>query len=231
MKKLFILSALAVMGASSAQATILYQENFDSWAPDTSVIGNNGWSGTTDNVAKIIDFHGNQALGMRGSNWLDMPDLNWNPGNSGEVLTLEWDMSISPDISGSNGTFPDMGIYDRPAAGSHDFVTDESLFYGSYQLGAARETGFHYKMVADSGTGWLRYYMNDIEVNNSYGLPGDQWNLQNIRIGTFNMSDDGYVTIDNIRITTSPASAPVPEPATMAVLGFGALATLRRRKK
>ena len=74
--------------------------------------------------------------------------------------------------------------------------------------------------------------MNDIEVNNSWnGTDGSNWNIKNVQLATFNMSDDGYVTIDNIRITTSPSSAPVPEPATLAVLGFGAFAALRRREK
>ena len=117
---------IAIMGASSANATILYQENFDNWTPNTSVLGSNGWSGITDNVAKIIDFDGNPKLGLRGSNTVNLPNINWNPGNSGEVLTLEWDMSISPDIGGSNGTFADMGMYDPTG-----LVTDESLFYSS----------------------------------------------------------------------------------------------------
>ena len=222
--KVLVLSAVVcAFGASSARAAVLYQENFDNWAMDTSVIGTNGWSGTTDNCAKVINFNGSNALGLRGSNWLNMPDINWNPGNSGEVLTLQWDMSISPDISGG-----DMGLYDATNNGQ-SFVTDESLFYGSKMLGGARETGFHYKMVADSGTGWLRYYMNGIEVNNSWGVAGSQWDLKNLVIGTFNMSDDGYVTIDNISATTS--AAPVPEPATMAVLAGGAVSLLRRRRK
>jgi hypothetical protein len=225
-KNLLALSLFAVLGVSSANATILYQENFDSFAADSSIIGQNGWTGETDNVAKIINNNGSQALGLRGSNRINLPDFNWQPGNSGEVLTLEWDMSISPDITGANGTFADMGMYNEDG-----LITDESLFYSSQALGAARETGFHYKMVMDSSTGWLKYYMNDIEVNNSWnGTDGSNWNIKNVQLATFNMSDDGYVTIDNIKVSTN-SSTPVPEPATMAVLGFGALATLRRRKK
>jgi hypothetical protein len=42
------------------------------------------------------------------------------------------------------------------------------------------------------------------------------------------VNDDGYMTFDNLSVSTN--AQPVPEPATLAVLGLGAL-MLRRKKK
>lgn len=106
-------------------------------------------------------------------------------------------------------------------------------------------------LIPDVGSGW-KHYSYTLDPNGS-GLPtgwkgGYSGDFENFRPGVtwddivthvdqvqFSILSPGWAAIfqnwgvgaDNISVTT----APVPEPASMAALGLGALALLRRRKR
>lgn len=77
--------------------------------------------------------------------------------------------------------------------------------------------------VGGTGTGW--YSVGAHQQNSIYADNGTFW-FSNA--GDLNNYDGQAVTPE---ISIYVEAAPVPEPATMAALGFGALALLRRRRK
>lgn len=202
MKQLLTVILATITAISAAVPTTTpknYFEDFSKYQDGQSLFEVPGWSGTTDNFAGIRDWGGYKVAGFRGTNFVNSPNINWNPGKTGQVMTIEWDMSISPDISGGAA----VGLYDISASGKTEFIADAGIFETSRILGGDRETGFHYALVADSKSGWVRGYLNGICTYKSYTVPGSQWHLDHLVFRTDNMSDDGYVTMTNIKATFS----------------------------
>lgn len=196
-KKVLAGLAASLFLSSFASASTNYFEDFSNWKDLQPLIGSNGWTGTTDNVARVQNIGGKLVAATRSETQLLLPAVDWTPGNSGEVLTFECDMSISPDISGANVTVGDVS-----KSGSTQFAFDSNIYQEARAVGADTENGFHYAVVADSGTGIARYYVNGVLVNKTQSTPGNQWFLHSFAIETAG-SDDGYFTFDNIHIAAA----------------------------
>ncbi|OJU65700.1 MAG: hypothetical protein BGO01_01965 [Armatimonadetes bacterium 55-13] len=110
-------------------------------------------------------------------------------------------------------------------------IWDADTANGWVDLGAAVTGGWHHLSILSTGTAF-EYRLDGglVYTDSTYSASGFE-DLRTTFVQAYNFGDSQF-TAQNYSVYWDNISAqPVPEPATMAALGFGALALLRRRKK
>jgi hypothetical protein len=246
--------AVTVVGsyASRANAAILYSTGFN--APtysDGGLIGQDSWAITGTSVVSPIAVantatNGNVTLTTTGQ------DVNrvFTPAATSGSVYLSADITVSAAGTGDyfihlgDGTTTD--FYDRTyiKASGTGFVmalgtSSGTAVYGTTVL--AFNTTYHfvdeYDFVSGLANDTASLYINPTDPifggDNLYvagtttGTDATSISSVNLRQGTTGAAPN--VTIDNI--TVAVPDAPVPEPASLAVLTLGAAALLAKRRK
>jgi hypothetical protein len=225
---------IAVMGGAVAQATTVYTENFD--AADFTVesrdpielggakpaIDTGEWMGSHADAAMTTALDLSQVDSKNrfrgGAVWLDT--AGWAVG----TVTVKFD--VSNWAAGVNGS----AYYQTLTATGVDAANSVSidLSAGPYgaafaQAGTAVISAGAQNVVAGNGT--QSFTFNYTGAEQYVGL------LFGVVSGTENGDQTGAMSVDNLTVTTTtPKPAAIPKPATIGILGLGALMTLLIRK-
>lgn len=107
-------------------------------------------------------------------------------------------------------------------------ATSTTLSYVNTGLNWTPGTKYTVSIITDAAANTLKYQINGVQVYTAVnGLyAATTVNQMVLTSDNFQVAGES-ATFDNLSITSNP----VPEPATMAVLGLGAAALLRRRRK
>jgi hypothetical protein len=232
-----IIAAFAAFGMAHAQS--IYSENFETLDSNGNA-QSDGWNITGDRQAEIFQSanSGNHYGALRNSTQAEHA-ASWTPAN--DQLTFSVDLGITPEI-----TYGYFGISLLNDAGEKISDAQIDLDSHAYTLFGSRPAntengfdgnGFNLKMVVDSNSKTTSYFLDNTLVGTRVFTGTGAFNVASFKLGGYagangvGPSDDGWITVDNISVTAGGTSAPVPEPATMAVLGLGAAAAIRRRRK
>jgi hypothetical protein len=244
MKKLF---ALAIFGAGSAAAFASFTESFDTGPVgflDGSVITWGNAAGGVDMAFSTGTWHAqNESVGGAGlTGWFNNSSaatpvfathsgaghLNANFNNSTGANDIN-NFMMSPTQTFNNGdtisfwtrtvttpAFPDRLLLRLSLSGASTLTSDFSTTLVTVNS-ALSTTGFPsvYTQFTTTLTGLSGPTSGRFAFN--YNVPS----------GGPSGANSDFIGIDDVVYT----SAPVPEPATFAVLGLGAVALIRRRKK
>jgi hypothetical protein len=247
-KSLFIGSfALAAM-AMSAQGYGSYIEGFESMTPADTVNGQSGWAvtlGSTSNATVINDsaaaFAGDQYLQIKATG-NDGPTVN--SGNSPQTLGVNTNNEVSYkmrlDLVGASAGGLNFGLIGNNGAvfiAKNAFQTSGAISPdGSNYVTPTFSADTWYNVVYDLDSSNNTYRFRVIDTTDDSVLVDTTENflttdpVTNIYTAQLRMDglDGANWMIDNLSIQ----DAPVPEPATGAVLLIGAgLMALRRRRK
>ena len=220
--------------AAASHASLIFQDNFDGYTLTSGQgsLTQGGWNvyggnalGTVEETRSPFDAP-STAASMRDETYVDR-DMFWNP-TGGDVLTMTADMYIGPELNQGTFGFTLMNELGGNVANAEFNLQDRSLF-GSP---VSNIESFKLKITMDSATKTTSYFLDNVLVgSNVYSGPGD-YKLSKFFMGTYEgVNDDGPVQVDNLMVYTGNDSTPVPEPATMAILGVGAFGLLRKRRK
>lgn len=179
----------------------------------------------------------NSPAGQQGSlvSWSDIPAMathpSWARGTYGGMVSMSgyWDIGATVNTGTESGTLLAVVQYDwykyTSAAPGHTADISASISgatditpvgYYDYQIG-----------VSSTGSPWMR-------TTQVFELAANPGSIDVV------FSASGFVTmLDSFSVTTAvgdasslvPAQMPIPEPATVAILGLGALVARRRWKK
>lgn len=178
------------------------------------------WAGTgTKQAALVIDW--NDGINPQSLVW----GFRWN-GNATGLDLLNSIMTIDPKLVRVNGGGGPNTIYGL----GYDLDADGFSITGTGDAAFATDADDHYK-AGWFTAGFWGYY----NVQNTTQLP-TTWTFGDGGFITGNLDDQSWEGFSWAPAFTGgqpsdPTNAPVPEPATMAALGFGVAALLRKRKK
>lgn len=178
-----------------------------------------------------------------------------NPNNTNDSFFQLYDDDGSSRSSGTGAWNGTLDTFTVSASGTNaPYSADYSRMWAGGVGGAGEVThgtfvsyAYSYSVTGlsatyDSGTGWYKDDVNRGTLSGSFtGIFENQSATQPSNNGfyVFNLTLDGGTTwaeqqgnsLLNGDFAPTIFAAPVPEPATLSALGFGALALLRRRKK
>lgn len=163
------------------------------------------------------------------------------------AATADWTMEITvAKTGGSQGTNGWFGIATDPAGetlSSALYIKDDriSIEAGTtdldFMVGTSFNSGTYHtiRIAHDSIANSYYYWVNGTLLNSNLSTaiaPGNpNVNASGaVFIGDYSSTISGNYSIDSIRIDSTGAFAPVPEPAAAILGGFGLLALLRRRR-
>jgi hypothetical protein len=257
--RLVVAAAASSFLAASAHAAFVLIDDFESYTPDTSVIGQNGWVGESDVVGDAIidpDDVTNQALrhsdpgGGADSLYNASSAINIADGTTGTLFLRAQFVNTPPntifglsDDSTPTGGFGDFESAARFGDGSDDFDVRDG---GAYDDAASIDQGTWYNIwfVIDNDTDTTEFYLqSDADSNfatqtlvSSTTDPVDFRNGTNDALTSFLIIADGSTDValfDDIYIDTTGENLvnPIPEPATAGVVAAGLLGLLTRRRR
>jgi hypothetical protein len=225
MKKILALAASMLIAAVS-HAGVIFADDFESYSTTNGIglLSEGGWNvGGTDAIGRVFDNGVNGVGAVRNETFVTRL-MNWDPTGS-DVLTFSTDLYIAPELHQGTFGFTLMNEEGGNIANAEFNLQDKTLF-GTRPADIEK---FNLRITLDSSNQTTSYYIdNTLVASNVYSGPGD-YSLRSFFVGSYEgVNDDGYMTFDNLSVSTN--AQPVPEPATLAVLGLGAL-MLRRKKK
>ena len=246
MKRLLALALLGTLAAAS-QAVVLYNDDFESYAVGSSLSDSSNYNPASDPEFTVATG-GVSGQGVFIStppligNYYAWHDLNYAPTAANPLIVGSLSVK-SVGVNTTDGTttsFHGAGFYDP--AGAAFAVLQVQATAGtstaSYRLFAAGDTTFttgsltlpvntfvQLKVQLDTTLHSASYFLNNSLIATR------PYTLSDATIGDFDLltSATGYddAIYDNYRVE---ALNPVPEPASLAALGLGALALARRRR-
>jgi hypothetical protein len=172
--------------------------------------GNKYWM--SDDPAQVSDYY------------LTTPTLNYTSGYSGPVTLSFWHEfnfesgfdGGAVELSRNGGAFADIGSFTQ---NGYNGTIDPNT--GNPIAGRSAFTGTSPGFTTTANTGW----MNSIASIGGLSA-GDTFRVRFRSTSDVSVSSVGWL-VDDVKMTV----APVPEPASLAILGIGALALLRRRSR
>jgi len=145
-------------------------------------------------------------------------------------------------VSESDSNYPIIGVIRGDASNLDNFdpnatlttryrVYDSDTTDGWVDLATAVTGGWHHLSILSTGSSF-QYSIdgNLVYTDNTASLPGNE-SLQTVFVQAYNFGNANFTGQSYSAYWDNINAQAVPEPATMAALGFGALAMLRRRKK
>lgn len=249
MKKILIAAvAVSIAGTSSATTTLwdLSSSNFFQDWSDTSLISTtDDWSGVAsimgyrgDNLTAANDVDPQTVLAFEGTVDVNANQTNPNTSTTGGVSEFEI-ANATVALQGSGTADAPALVFYMNAAGRQNITISYNLrdIDGSAD-NSIQQVALQYRIggtgdfinvpggyVADASSG-PNLATLVTPVSASLAAWNNASDLQFRVITTNATGSDEWIGVDDISIT----SEAVPEPATMAIFGLGALAALRRRK-
>lgn len=248
MNRLLVLAGLMTL-ATASQAAVLFSDNFESYAVGSSLSDSTNYNASSDAEFTVV------AGGVTGQgvtistpplagNYYAWHDLNFTPTAADSVIRGSVDVKSNgfiPNAGGTTTSFYGTGFYNPAGSAFALFQVQAATAAAgaSYRLLAAGDTTYttgsltlpigttvNLAIQLDTVANTASYYLNNTLITSR------PYTLSDAVIGDLDLVasatgyDDGV--FDNYRVETVTA---VPEPATMAALGLGAAALLRRRRK
>ena len=255
MKALASLALFAALG-SAAFAQTIFSTGFDAptYTAGATVVGQDGWaigsgSGSYQTVSNAVSFAGGQSLTFApagGSSFASVIRSFTSVANTAYTL------STKIRIAGTTSVDRTFGLYLSTTTLGNTYLG--ATISGAGGLRVGKTWSDTYKTTADATAAagtfadrWLDLVLKlDGAGNGTVAFSGfSDGAVYNYSFtGVTNTSGTKYVNVgtDYLATTASPgtgsfdnlslvSTTPVPEPATMAILGLGAAALLRRKRR
>ncbi|MBN9501774.1 MAG: hypothetical protein BGO01_15115 [Armatimonadetes bacterium 55-13] len=246
MKFAFTSTILAAACFAGAQSLSTGFEG-PSYGLGNTLTGTNGWDSISGaNVGVIVNDpvkEGTQAVKLvrSGSDAATygayLTHSGWITDPAHPIVTIEWDMNlldglVKSEMWGMSAMWGTSNERFTLGVNASNKLTVRNAWIGTVQtnIAVARGVWNHYRMDLNYETDWAGVYLNNNYVGEWKMLPGLN-ELSNTALFNRGFDANDGAIYDGLSIRGGiSVEQPVPEPASMAALGLGAMALIRRRR-